>query len=119
MKKLLVTLVLAMCLSGLALAKSDVFNIDITVWNKSDFAIYHLYVSPSSVVRWGPDQLGDRVLSNDDTITITDIPEGVWDFKVIDEDGDVCIVSGIDIGDEDFTWAIYNDSLLSCEGFGN
>ncbi len=115
MKKILSLLILTMCFSGLAVAR----DLSIKIINRSDYAIYHLYLSPSSFTKWGPDQLGDNVLSKNQSITITDIPEGMWDFKFIDEDGDVCIVPETDTGSKDFTWEIYNDVLLECEGFGN
>lgn len=86
--------------------------------NRSDWDIHHLYLSPVSSNKWGPDQLGEAVLESGSSFTLTDIPCAEYDIKVVDEDGDTCIIEDVALCREDAVWNLTNEELLSCEGFG-
>jgi hypothetical protein len=86
------------------------------VMNRSKFDIYHLYMSSTEEDAWGPDQLGDDVLSAGGTHTITNIKPGEYDIKVVDEDGDKCVLNAVKMF-EDKQWDITTAALLKCEGF--
>ena len=89
----------------------------LTVENDSLFDLYFLYVSPADEDRWGADQLGDDfILESDERFTLEGIPAGDYDLKVVDEDGDECVLPGVTL-DEDSDWTITTESLLRCEGF--
>lgn len=63
------------------------------------------------------DQLGDHVIKNGGSLTLTGIPCDEYDVKLVDEDGDECIVEAVDVCGEDDEWLITDDDLLECEGY--
>jgi hypothetical protein len=86
-----------------------------TVYNHSTFTIRRLFVAPSSSTRWGYDRLGTKVLSPDWKVTV-DLEPGYYDIKLVDEDGDACVVNNVDFSHNDYI-DLNNRNLLSCEGF--
>ncbi len=89
----------------------------IKVHNKSKWEIHHLFLSPTSEKdEWGPDQLGDAVIkANGGTFTLTDIECNKYDIKIVDEDGDECIVPAVSLCDDAAVWNITDERLLKCE----
>ena len=70
-----------------AFAQASRWSLRIT--NSSSFDIYALYVSSSDLEKWGPDQLGTRILKGGGgTFTLTSIRTGEYDVKFVDEDGE-------------------------------
>ena len=91
----------------------------VQIQNQTNWDIHHLYMSPSRERNWGPDQLGTRVLAkNGGTFTITDIPCENYDIRVVDSDGDECIIENAELCGGGYEWRITNQELLSCQGFG-
>ena len=86
--------------------------------NKSDWDIYHLYLSSSDDDEWGPDQLSDNVLKSGASFTLHSIPCDTYDIKVVDHDGDECVIKGVPMCKDHTHWDLTNEVLLSCEGFG-
>ena len=86
--------------------------------NKSDWDIHHLYLSPTDDNRWGSDQLGDHVLKSGTSFTLHSIPCDDYDIKVVDDDGDECVIQGITMCKDHTHWTLTNKELLKCEGFG-
>ena len=89
----------------------------VKVINQSKWEIHHLFLSSSDDQEWGPDQLGENVLTKGDEYTITDIPCDLYDIKVVDEDGDECVIEEIDLCGDDSYWKITDKALLECEGY--
>jgi len=89
----------------------------VKVINQSKWEIHHLYLSSSSEEEWGPDQLEDEILTKGDSVTITDIPCDEYDIKVVDEDGDECIIEAVDMCRDASYWKITDKDLLECEGY--
>lgn len=88
--------------------------------NRSDWDIYHLYLSPVNKNTWGPDQLGDNVIRHGGgKFTLRNIPCGSYDIKVVDEDGDACVVEDVVMCKDHTHWDITNRELASCEGWGD
>jgi hypothetical protein len=85
--------------------------------NRSNYTVYHLYLSPSRAARWGRDQLGRKVIRPGDSYTLYGIPCGLYDVKVVDNDGDSCVVTEIPMCRDHTHWEMTNDTLLRCEGF--
>lgn len=86
--------------------------------NKSDWDIHHLFLSPEDKETWGPDQLGDKVIQSGSSFTLNDIPCGEYDIKVVDEDGDACVIGGIVMCKDHTHWDLTNKELAACEGWG-
>jgi hypothetical protein len=87
--------------------------------NKSDWDIYHMYLSPEQKDTWGEDQLGEHVIKSGESFTLNDIPCGEYDIKLVDEDGDDCVVEGIVMCKDHTHWDLTNKELAKCEGWGH
>ena len=87
----------------------------ITIKNQSAWEITRLYLSPVTDQDWGPDQLGTEVISTGGSFDLTDIPCASYDVKLIDEDGDECVVNGADICGGSDSWVIKSEDLLACQ----
>ena len=85
--------------------------------NKSSFTFAQLYISSSTRRAWGRDQLGRRIVRPGESFTLRGIPCGLYDIRLVDEDGDSCIVTEIPMCRNHTHWEVTNDRLLSCQGF--
>jgi hypothetical protein len=86
--------------------------------NKSDWDIHHLYLSPEDKDTWGPDQLGEKVIASGESFTLKNIPCGEYDIKVVDNDGDECVIEGVVMCKDHTHWNITNKELAQCQGWG-
>lgn len=87
----------------------------VTIVNKSDWQIHQLFLSSVDEAEWGPDQLGNEIIDTDGRFTLHGIPCDDYDVRLVDEDGDECVVGGVALcGDRD-KWFITNDDLLTCQ----
>jgi len=94
------------------LAEAD--NVKVKLINKTDWEIHEMYLSPTKQKDWGEDQLGDEVIEKNSSFELKGIPVGKYDFKIVDEDSDECVVEGIKIAaDEDVK--LTNDLLIGCQ----
>ena len=89
----------------------------VKIINQSNWDIHEIYFSPSDEREWGPDQLGDEILEKGDSLTLTRIDCDLWDIRVVDEDGDECVIEEIDLCRDESYWKITDNDLLSCEGY--
>ena len=87
----------------------------VKVVNKSDWEIHNFFLSSSEEEDWGPDQLGEDVIGTGDSFTLKSIPCDSYDVKLIDEDGDECVVEAVDICGGSEQWTITNQILLGCQ----
>ena len=111
---------LGVLLAGVIAATSTAANAEgdtatIEIVNRTRWAIYELYLSPTQALDWGPDQLDDETIGPGDHFTLSDIPCQVYDVRLVDEDGDDCVVVGIDLCSGDYEWVIENEALLACQ----
>ncbi len=91
----------------------------VEIINQTNWDIHHLYVSPVNERNWGPDQLGTNIIArNGGRFRLTNIPCANYDIKVVDNDGDECIIENAEICGGGYEWRITNQELLACEGFG-
>jgi hypothetical protein len=114
MKKLVLALVLsALALPSLAAPKKA----SVKIINQSKWEIHHVFLSSTDDESWGEDLLEDEILAKGDSLTVTHITCDLYDVKVVDEDGDECIIEEVDLcGDESY-WKITDKDLLECEGY--
>lgn len=98
-----------------AIAASAVSAIaaQLTVANSSDYVIHKLFVSPSKSRKWGPDQLGKETIGRAERFTLRNIPDGVYDLKIVDEDDDECIVEDVRIRG-DMMWTLTDTVIENC-----
>jgi hypothetical protein len=100
-----------------AIVPATAFANTVEVSNESDFVITHFHLSPVDEDSWGPDQLGDQVIGSGDSFSLSGVPCDSYDVKLIDEDGDECVVPGVDICGGDQGWVVTSEDLLECEGY--
>ncbi len=89
----------------------------ITFHNSSRWAIMRIHMSPVSQSTWGPDHLGANVLASGGTFTLHGVPCSNYDLKLVDQDGDECVLNNINICAESSGWDISDDDLLTCQAF--
>lgn len=87
----------------------------VTVVNDSDWAIHEFYVSSGEDDEWGPDQLKDQVIKSGGSFQLVDIPCDTYDVRLVDEDGDECVVEDVDICGTKETWEITSKDLARCQ----
>jgi hypothetical protein len=111
--RVLSLVLLAVAATSTSLAAGKKADVELT--NRSDWAIHHLYLSSVDEESWGPDQLGDEVLGTGDTFTLTAVPCDAYDVKLVDEDGDECVIGEVDVCGRDEAWVITSKDLLACQ----
>lgn len=114
-KSLLWGLATALALAAPAPAVQAQKKATVTVVNQSDWTIVELYLSPVDESAWGPDQLADKVIEPGASFKLTGIPCDTWDVRLVDEDGDQCVVEAVDICANKDTWTITSKDLLRCQ----
>lgn len=87
----------------------------VKIKNNSKWAIHHLYLSSTSDEKWGPDQLGDEVINTGESFTLKNIDPDKYDVKLVDEDGDECVVGGVPLSGGTDVWNITDKDLLKCQ----
>jgi hypothetical protein len=91
---------------------------NLAIRNKSKWAVHHLYMSATKEDEWGPDQLGSETIDPGETFKLHDIPCNTYDLKVVDEDGDECVIEGEKFCSHEASWSLSEKDLLDCEGYG-
>lgn len=86
----------------------------ITVRNRSSWEIQELYLSAVDANAWGPDQLGLEVIEKGRSTSLADIPCDSYDVRVVNEDGDECVIGGAVLCADHDDWTLTNDDLTGC-----
>ncbi len=89
----------------------------ITFRNRSRWDIHRINMSPVSQSTWGVDHLGSSILRAGQDFSLHNIPCNSYDLRLIDEDGDQCVLNNIDVCAENSGVTITNENLLRCEGW--
>lgn len=92
-------------------------NATFTVFNRSSYRINHMYVSSTSSNYWGGDRLGNDILYSNYRSDLQIYP-GWYDVKLVDQDGDSCIVRDVNFSNGG-SWTITDGLLLACELFSH
>lgn len=90
---------------------------DVVFVNKSSWEIHEIYFSPAKQKNWGEDHLDKEVLQKGDSLTLSGVTKGKWDVRVVDEDGDECVLEDVQINGSD-KWVITDKELLACQAAG-
>ncbi len=115
MKKI-VLLVGGLCAIAAALpTAASAANATVTVVNKSEWEIHQFFLSPAEQEEWGPDQLRDDVIGTNESFKLSNIPCDTYDVKLVDEEGDECVVEAVDICGGKGTWTITSKELVQCQ----
>ena len=88
---------------------------DLVVVNEADSSIIHnLYIAPAKSKKWSEDKLQNQTVAKNARFTIRDIPAGVYDLKVIDDDDDTCVFPNINI-DQNKEWKLTDTIMQTCD----
>jgi hypothetical protein len=104
-------LLLTSVLAPMVHAQSGPYSVRIE--NVSSYSIREVHMSWVGDNNWGPDLLGRSTLSPAYAFTKS-FYTGLYDLKLVDEDGDVCIVPRVAVNGPT-SWRITNSWLLNCE----
>lgn len=97
-------------------AQAGKFDSVVTVKNESLWQIHQMYLSSVDEDEWGPDQLGEQVIDSEGgSFKLSGVPCDSYDVRLIDEDGDECVVREVDLCGEAQTWTITDEDLLDCQ----
>lgn len=114
--------ILAVAIGSLVFTPSTSFaqkkKATITIANNSDYDIHHLFLAPVHSNSWGPDQLGDHVIESGKSFTLQNIPCDDYDIKLVDDEGDECVVEDVELCKSDNIWKVTNRELEKCTGWG-
>jgi hypothetical protein len=105
---------LVLCLSASGAAADTAVA---TLVNQTSFEIHQLFLSPSHESHWGPDQLGQDILEPGYEYTLSGMPCGNYDVKLVDEQGDECVITGDYLCGDAGKWILTDEELLDCQGF--
>lgn len=95
--------------------KAGNYDSAVNIVNESAWDIHHLYLSSTEDEEWGADQLGDEVIESGGSFILHSIPCDDYDVKLVDEDGDSCVVGGVTLCANDDDWVISDEDLLACQ----
>jgi hypothetical protein len=88
----------------------------VKIINHSKWDIHHMFLSPhKDEDDWGPDQLGEQVIAQGETFTLKGIPCDHYDIRIVDEDGDECVIANVSMCGDASNWTITDKELLDCE----
>jgi hypothetical protein len=80
----------------------------------SDFP--ELYLAPTGTTSWGSNQTlndKDKVLDHSERLTLSGVNPGVYDMKLVDSKGRICIVTGVDLSTKR-NFDIRDQNLAQC-----
>jgi len=93
--------------------QSSAFSVQIQ--NNSSYVIEYFYVSRCNERKWGIDRLGPgKVLHPGYISTLSNIPTGCYDVKLVDEEGDVCVKYNLDFVNG-IVWSFDDGSYARCD----
>lgn len=96
-------------------------DLPVKIINKTGIDIYGLYLSPANSDDWGDDVLGDDILSNGRSSTMTlhlDKNALVWDMMMTDSEGNSVELYGLDVSKAKVTGATIELTFNSSTGVG-
>lgn len=89
-------------------------GISIKFVNQTDWDIHEIYLSSTKQDDWGVDQLRDEVIKTGAAYLLHSIPTGKYDVKIVDEDGDACVISAVKIAENEEV-VLTNKDLVGCQ----
>ena len=115
MKRL--ALVSLIALAGLGACADDSSDLDstLTIENESSYSFAEINLSPEDSVSWGADLLGADILAPGEVLEVSGVACDVYDIRVIDDEGDECILTSVDLCLDNAVWRIDDVELAACQ----
>jgi len=108
MKRFFLSLAVLASLSCVATAAGK-----LSLHNDTGKAIAAVHISPIDVDRYGPNLLRGKALQQGGTFTFPDLPNGLYDMRLIDGDGTECLLKDVDY----FQYSVWTVTR-NCGAFG-
>ncbi len=114
-------LIIAIC--GLLLAAGSLSRPalarDLLFWNQTEHEMVAVYLAPPGTTAWGPNLVLNDVIdyatSDDERLRIPGVAPGVYDVKLVDRQGQTCIVRNVTVkGTGKVAFAIAEEQLTNC-----
>ncbi|MGE0396834.1 MAG: hypothetical protein AB7T06_08965 [Kofleriaceae bacterium] len=115
MNRLVLASILA--LGGLGACTDDGSDLDstLTIENESSYAFAEIYLSPEDAASWGNDLLGADILAPGEVLELSGITCDVYDIRIVDDEGDDCVLASVDLCLDDAVWSIDDAELAACQ----
>lgn len=85
----------------------------LAIRNTTGEGIKSVFVSPIDVSRFGPDLLKGKTLANGKSLSLGDLPNGLYDMRVVSESGAECLLKDVDY----FQYSVWTITP-NCGAFG-
>lgn len=75
-----------------------------------------VYLAPTGTGNWGANQAlndKDKAIDPSERLAIKEVTRGVYDVKLVNRAGRMCLVRGVDLG-KDTTFEIHDQDLTNC-----
>jgi hypothetical protein len=89
----------------IALAAGEARAADVVLVNRSGIAVAQLYVSPCGGKHWGPNQLVGTLVESSRSFTVSDLPPGCYDLRVVFPPWNECTINGAAVYKR-FVWTL-------------
>jgi hypothetical protein len=90
----------------------------VTVDNQTKWTIHHLFVTEYDQTNWGPDQLtAPDTLDPGEKMEIGGLDCYSYDIKLVDKDGDTCVLNDVGVCNENVPIAITTEDFARCQGW--
>jgi hypothetical protein len=84
----------------LGVAATPAWAKDLLFWNQTSKEFSGVYLAPAGSTAWGPNQADndpDHTVSADERLKITGVAPGLYDVKLVEIRGRVCLVPGVEV----------------------
>ena len=87
-------------------------------WNLTDGTVTELSLAPAGTTNWGPNQCRndpDGAVDHDERLTLKDVVPGVYDVRLADKQGRVCVVHNVEVkAGKPYAFSISESDLKDC-----
>ena len=106
------------CLALLATAAGAQAAERLRFWNLTAGTVTELSLAPAGTTNWGPNQCRndpDGAVDHDERLTLKDVVPGVYDVRLADKQGRVCVVHNVEVKpDKPYAFLISEGDLKDC-----
>lgn len=103
--------------TGTGAASSGSADGTITVHNRSGYALFHLYLSAPQRNAWSEDHTHNHTFHDGTSLALRGVECGSYDIRVLDEDGDECVLRDQRVCGEHGGLTLNGAELATCPGW--
>lgn len=89
----------------------------ITVHNRTGYALFHMYLSAPTRNAWSEDHTHNHTFHDGTTLALRGVSCGRYDIRLLDEDGDECILRDQSVCGEHGGLTLNGAELATCPGW--